>query len=586
MFHQLYASRDDVATLPFVGTCKFSPSGVNLTIGARVGAQRRSTLTLTAVVVAALAGASFTDSLPAATAAAKVCGDLVPDAEYQTEADVIGVGHACEHLKGRKWGKASRIPAARPARRPSSSVTVASALGTTPAEVGSWSSAANPGTKTVGISAVLFHTGKVLLFGGKYNSTDKNTAAYLYDPVTGKGHEVPAPAAVYCGSITQLSDGRLLSAGGASPVPKGIVDLWLFDPVSEQWLRQPDTPLGRYYPTSTRLADGRILITAGDQLDGQTRNPTVEVYTPPPAGATMGSLEVVGPAHATGFYPTQWLMPDGKVLQVEGRSDYVLDPASWGWSSLPLLPSGTGAGPAGLMLPGGPSGSSRVMMIGGLVKNNLAQNKTFRYDYANPSAGWSAGTPMPTTRSHMNVVQVPDGSAFGIGGNSSDLYGQGQKQTMSYDPATDTWTNMAIQAPRRAYHSTALLLPDGRIMSAGDTGSGGGRQLIDFYSPPYLFKGPRPQITSAPSAVDYGSTFAIGTTGPTAARAVLMAPGATTHAVEMNARHVEIAVTATADGFTASAPPTGKVAPPGYYMLFVLTPDGIPSTATWLHIGP
>jgi len=130
-----------------------------------------------------------------------------------------------------------------------------------------------------------------------------------------------------------------------------------------------------------------------------------------------------------------------------------------------------------------------------------------------------------------------------------------------------------------------VLLPDGRIMSAGDTGAGGGRQLIDFYSPPYLFKGPRPSIFDAPAQVGFGEAFSIGTTGPAATRAVLMAPGATTHADEMNARHVELSVVSTADGFTATAP-TARIAPPGYYMLFVLTADGIPSVARWVHVGP
>ena len=143
----------------------------------------------------------------------------------------------------------------------------------------------------------------------------------------------------------------------------------------------------------------------------------------------------------------------------------------------------------------------------------------------------------------MNVVQVPDGSAYGIGGNS---------------PASMTWGGLRrwrtarrrIPGPRwrssrqrRAYHSTAILLPDGRIMSAGDNGAGGGRQLIDFYSPPYLFKGDRPAITSTPTTVGYGNSFSISTSGPPVTRAVLMAPAATTHANEMNARHVELALT-------------------------------------------
>ena len=170
---------------------------------------------------------------PRASAATAVCGTLTADAEYSAEVGFIGVAHACEHLRDRKFtGASARTVVASH----SHAVAAAGLAAAAPVDVGSWSTAINPGTKTIGISAVLLHTGKVLLFGGKYASTDKNTAAYLFDPVTRTGHEVPAPAAIFCGSVTQLSDGRVLSAGGADPVPKGIVDLWLFDPVTEQWV--------------------------------------------------------------------------------------------------------------------------------------------------------------------------------------------------------------------------------------------------------------------------------------------------------------------------------------------------------------
>jgi hypothetical protein len=510
-----------------------------------------------------------------------VCGTLTPDTRYHEDVRLLGTEHACEHLRGRQFVETKTD---RTAMKAAYAAAVADLSTTDPAVIGQWSDARNPGTKTIGISAVMLHTGKVLLFGGKYKSTDKNTASYLFDPVTGTGHEVPAPAAVFCGSVVQLSDGRVLSVGGTNKIPQGIVDVWLFDPVSEQWIRQPDSPLGRYYPTSTKLADGTVVVTAGTELDGVTKNPTVELYTPPQPGTDIGTIQVVGPSHVTGFYPRQWLMPDGNLLQVEARKSYRLDTQTWQWTTLLGLPVGNGAGSAGLMLPGGPDGSSRVLMIGGL-KSGTAVTSTEKYDYANPAAGWKYGNPMPTQRAHMNVVQVPDGSAYGIGGNSSGLYNVGQYQTMRYDPINDTWTDMAVQTPRRGYHSTALLLPDGRIMSAGDTGSGGGKQLIDFYSPPYLFQGPRPEISAAPASVAYGDTFSIATSGAPATRAVLMAPGATTHADEMNARHVELAVTPTADGFTATAPGP-RVAPPGYYMLFTVTADGIPSVASWVHVGP
>jgi N-acetylneuraminic acid mutarotase len=543
---------------------------------------------MSAFVATLLAAASLTSMASrgvasegaATTSGETVCGTAQPDATFTKEVRLLGAEHACEHLKDRRFVETK---ADREAMKSAYASAVADLATTDPAVIGSWSEAKNPGTKTIGITSVLLHTGKVLIFGGKLKATDKNTASYLFDPVTGTGHEVPAPAAIFCGSAVQLGDGRVLSVGGTNKIPRGIVDVWLFDPNTEKWTRQPDTPLGRYYPTSTKLADGTVVVTAGTELDGVTANPTVELFTPPQPGTDVGTLKVVGPNHVTGYYPRQWLMPDGNMLQVEGRKSYRLDTQTWQWQNLLGLPVGNGAGSAGLMLPGDTNGSTRVMMIGGL-KGGQAVTSTEMYDYSNPAAGWAYGRPMLTPRTHMNVVQVPDGSAYGIGGNSSGLYNVGQFQTMKYDPSTDTWTNMAVQTPRRAYHSTAVLLPDGRIMSAGDTGAGGGKQLIDFYSPPYLFHGPRPTITDAPSQVSYGGTFPITLAGAPATRAVLMAPGATTHADEMNARHVELAVTRTSGGFVATGP-TPRVAPPGYYMLFALTADGVPSMASWVHVG-
>lgn len=545
---------------------------------------RRIAVAAAATTALAVAAMPSSASRPAAVdrhthGGGLVCGSLRPDASFAKEQQELGAEHACEHLESRQEQAPSRA-----ALRVAHEAAVAALASTDPTDIGSWTVPYKPPTKTVGITAVLLHTGKVLIFGGKFTTISKNTAAYVIDPVTMQGHELQTPAAIFCGSTTPISDGRILSVGGTDKIPTGLPDVYLFDPSTEQWVRQPDSPLGRYYPTSTRLADGRVIVAAGTQIDGKTKNPTVELYTPPSAGQAVGTLEVVGPPHVTNFYPLQWLMPDGNLLQVDGRKNYSMNTNTWQWSTLPQLQVGNGAGSAGMILPGPPSGSSKVLVVGGL-KSGAALTSTQRFDYANKAGGWKYGTPMPTSRAHMNLVQVPDGTAYGIGGNSSGLYNVGQPQTMHYDPANDTWTNMAVQSPRRGYHSTAVLLPDGRIMSAGDTGSGGGKTLIDFYSPPYLFHGARPAITSAPAQLGYGDSFDIGTAGPTATRAVLMAPGSTTHAVEMNARHVELAITSTPSGLTATAPAGATLAPPGYYMLFVLSADGTPSVASWVHLG-
>ena len=533
--------------------------------------------TASLIAVAVVAPAALTDD-EATTAARQVCGGLRPDATFGEELRQLGRAHACEHLHFRTG---SGLLPTSGHHSSDLSLVAAAAVSTDPAISGSWSTTFKPVTRTIGITSVLLHTGKVLLFGARTAAGSPYTAAYLYDPVTRTGKDVPAPALVFCGSAVQISDGRVLSVGGANPVPKGIKNVYLFDPIAEKWVRQPDTPLGRYYPTSTRLADGNVLVASGYQVDGQTDNPKIELYKPPVGSAAVGSMSVVGPDHPTDFYPKQWVMPDGKLLQLASSKSYRFDPAARTWTTLRSKPVATGAAASGMMVAGPPSGSNTVMTMGGYGNASKAVQK---YNYATNT--WTRNRDMPTPRVHMNVVQVPDGTAIGVGGSSSGLSDGPQRAAMSYDPRTDTWRALASQAPQRAYHSTAVLLPDGRIMSAGDDGATGGGKLIDYYSPPYLFAGPRPTITSSPAQVGFGGQFALSTSGAAVTRMVLMAPGATTHALDMNSRHVELAVTSTGSGrFTATAP-TARLAPPGHYMLFALTAAGVPSVAKWVHVGP
>jgi hypothetical protein len=540
-----------------------------------------SGLVLAGAMALALAGTSYTAAPASSLERSAVCGGVEPGAHHHEQVAELGRRHACEHLRTRTGTSSPDSALGRVAAVVSTRVAVARGLAAPASRVGRWTAARNPGTQTVGIAAVLLHTGEVLLLGDEVND-GAETSGYLYDPVTRTGHNLPAPAAIFCGSLTPLSDGRVLAVGGSDPNPRGIQDVWLFNPRTERWVEQTQMANGRYYPTSTRLADGRVVIAAGRQADGVTSNPDVEVYTPPAPGSTLGSMRVAGGPHASTMYPHQLVMPDGRMLQLAETRSSVLNPATWSWTRLRSHRT-VGRGSAHLLLPAGPGGAHRVMLTGGRV-NGLGQRAAQYFDYSRRGAGWSPGAPMPTRRAHMNLVQVPDGSAYGIGGNSTGLAADGQRRALHYDPRTGRWRNLAAQGMRRAYHSTALLLPDGRIMSAGDNAAGGGLQRIDFYSPPYLFRGPRPKIAFAPQQLRYGGRFAIRTRGARATRAVLMAPGATTHANEMNARHVRLRVTRTASGFTAAVP-RATVAPPGHYMLFVLTRDGVPSVARWVRVA-
>jgi hypothetical protein len=190
------------------------------------------------------------------------------------------------------------------------------------------------------------------------------------------------------------------------------------------------------------------------------------------------------------------------------------------------------------------------------------------------------------------VVQLPDGSMVTVGGGSGvneKLYAftDDQRQVELYDPAGDTWRLGAAQAEGRTYHSTAVLLPDGRVFSGGDDLNGGNEaDTGEIYSPPYLFKGPRPEITAAPAHAEFGEPFSVAVAGAAGARAVLVAPGATTHAVDMSQRVVPLAAATRPDGgLDVTAPADGRIAPPGHYMLFVLDAAGVPSVARWVTLG-
>ncbi len=224
------------------------------------------------------------------------------------------------------------------------------------------------------------------------------------------------------------------------------------------------------------------------------------------------------------------------------------------------------------------------MVIGGVDEDVVEV-----IDAADLGAGWRRRAPLPQKRHNTNSVLTPDGAVITIGGNLEDNYISPQKEALRYDPATDAWTPMAAQAEERGYHSTALLLPDGRIVSAGDdgpSGPGGQSDEIEVFSPAYLFKGPRPQITSAPVAVPYGSTFGVGTPDGDVAKAVLVAPGATTHANDMHQRLVPLVMTRTAGGLQLTAPASTSIAPPGHYMLFLVNSAGVPSVARFVHLAP
>jgi hypothetical protein len=153
-----------------------------------------------------------------------------------------------------------------------------------------------------------------------------------------------------------------------------------------------------------------------------------------------------------------------------------------------------------------------------------------------------------------------------------------------WNPATRQWTTLAANARMRIYHSVSLLLPNGTVLhgASGDAMAGTvpvpPERNHEIFSPPYLFKGARPTITSVPATVGYAQTFTVAT--PNAAQVTdvrWIRLGAVTHAFDMSARANTLSFTRTASGVEVTAPANANLAPPGHYQLFILNRNGVPS---------
>lgn len=462
----------------------------------------------------------------------------------------------------------------------------------------------------IGITSVLLHTGKVLFWSydpaDYYNpANSRNGVAYLWDPVTREGESVAPPENIWCGGQTILADGRVFVAGGNLRYPdpavtngtggwKGTMSTYTFNPVAKTWTRQPDMQFGRWYPTATQLGDNRVVITGGADESGTGNIVTaVEVFTPDGGANGAGSIQAVGTHGPGDWYPMQFSLPSGNMLQAgAGRySSNQLEPGTWNWSSAGLMLNdhyGFGNGISYTDASVSPA-KSVVMVAGGYHGTVLTANEWL--DANNPVAGWRAFPLWQQARRNSNTVILPDGSMITIGGNQTGTnYDLPLLAAEFYArPATDAtgaWQMVAAPAIQAAYHSTAILLPDATVLlSQDDMDHSGVDHKAQVYSPPYLFKGARPGIVDAPATVGWGQSFNITTDRNGVTSAVLVAPGATTHANDMHQRAIKLAVQARNKVLTATVPNSRGTVPPGYYMLFVLDKTGVPSVARFIKVS-
>ena len=572
------------------------------------------------------------------------------------EVAALGPEHAAEHeavLRAeRRWARLGHQPHPdNPREALSSRAATDLAAPGPPSEVGAWTQAPFP-LSTFAINTAVLPTGQVLIWGRPPEpgggsprpnvgqaavwspslGTGSNALQQVPPPVIdvdGAGGQPPVAAPIFCSGLSLLPNGDVVVAGGnliygdtfpddAYTTFAGLNTVFIFNPFTKTWTQQPSMANGRWYPTQTLLPDGRTIIAGGlsDVPPGGVQNKTLEVFNPPSTPNGQGTIVQQPTASKSfGLYPRMFTLGSrGGVLIAGPQADHtwLLNTTSFTYGGAPHMAYTHQYGNA-VRRPGGPSGSDTITELGGYDTDppadgssfHPATNATETIDAAAQTLAWTPGAPWNVARANSNTVLLPDGSMVTVGGGSGYdanngggyvTYADGRaRQVELYDPATNSWTLGPAQQEDRAYHSTAVLLPDGRVFSAGDdlhplesNGTASQTDNGEIYSPPYLFKGARPVIDSAPQAVRWGDAFGIHSSSAGIHRAVLMAPGATTHGFDMNQRSVQLQILnkVGGQGVDVVAPPSASVAPPGYYMLFLLDDVGVPSVASWVRIDP
>ncbi|WP_035850888.1 galactose oxidase early set domain-containing protein [Kitasatospora azatica] len=496
-----------------------------------------------------------------------------------------------------------------------------------------------------GDHVALLPTGKVLLFSFERIETNpqKEPAptqtigrenagrAYLWDPSLGTGPDAfksvppptvnlddgknePRPAPLFCAGHSYLPNGMVGVFGGNFGGNNGAGARFsmVFDPYNEKWLQQQDMAVGRWYPSVVTGADGRQLIMSGQtELGWGMPTPLIERFpvskADVPYSRTFTENNPVyqwqkADAPYRMDYPHLFSLNDGKVYGFGRDADqqFLFDPNQETRSPLPNRPDG-GLRMYGsaVALPNGAAGPNSVLILGG----NHNDKNTYKFS----GGRWTTDTPRAFGRAQDDTLILPNGQLFTVNG----AYGIRDYGFGDYNPNADlkyrqtelrdangSWTLGPAQRLPRGYHSNAVLLPDGRIMVTGDElqqlasnpdiNNPNANGTIEIYEPPYLFQGPRPELSKVPDGpIGFNQYFPVGTTTTGISKAVLVAPITSTHSVDTSQRYIELPIANTGrNQLLLKSPATPEAATPGYYMLFLLNDKGVPSMAKWVQLDP
>jgi hypothetical protein len=454
------------------------------------------------------------------------------------------------------------------------------------------------------IHAALLNTGKVLFFTGSGNDPtnfdNSPQGAALWDVNNNiiTRPEIPLDSAgnvidVFCAAQSFRPNGRLVVAGGTLQYDPfyGETATFVFDPSTETWTQVASMNKGRWYPTLVTLGSGRIFALSGLDVNGG-----VDRY--PEIFSGTGWNIFTKPTSEFQLYAHLFLLSNGKLFYSgaqftdnKGRSPSILSLPRFFSQQIGEQPvSGLqdpnyGDQAASVLLP--PAQDQKVMIIGGGWGSQTTSRVNI-IDFKDSNPSYTPAPSLNNSRMHHSAVLLPDRTVFVCNGSKfNENVAESVLPAEIYNPQTNTWTQ--VETPNitgRVYHSVAVLLPDGRVITAGGNPDRRVVELgLEIYSPAYMSQ-PRPVIQSAPSLTRYGRIITIQTPQAGNIKWVhLIRPMATTHTVETEQRLVDMPIKATtSNSLTVEVTNNRNIAPPGYYMLFITDNDDVPSVGRWIQL--
>ncbi len=445
------------------------------------------------------------------------------------------------------------------------------------------------------IHAALLSSGKVLIVAGSGNySPDTSYEAAVWDPSAGSISTQPVSWDMFCNGMIVLPDGRVLVMGGTIQYDPffGQMRTSAYDPATGNFVDMQSMAHGRWYPTPTVLSDGSLMVFSGFNETGGT-NQAVEIYK---VGSGW-SQEYIAP-WTPPLYPRMHLLPNGTVFNSgPNPNSNIFNPSTQTWQTNVAWTNYAANRTYGssVLLPLTPANNykPRVFLLGG---GSPATKSTEVIDLSASPPVWVWGPSMTQPRIEMNATLLPNGTVLAVGGSTNDedlSTASLSADLFNVNSTTITVSSAGSNSFPRLYHSIELLLPDATVMVAGGNPARGSYEPhIEIYSPPYLFSpngtlATRPTISSvSPGTVGYGATFQVSSPNAgSISSVVLMRAGSVTHAFDMDQRMVGLNYTVQGNTLTVTAPPNGNIAPPGYYMLFLLNSSGVPSKASFLQLS-